>query len=1046
MSSLHSTNDPNQQEAIILRAIVVSSSATFQGQIISSQDRQQAFRVLRDFKAFPGRIPLCLKWINTTSNSINGANVTKDEEVATKLFACEQIQEFCKAKYIQLPEQERLQVRNAILTASRTLATSSTTVVADTSSRILSNKFASLLAAIVVRDFPQRWTTCIEDLFGSLWVAGTLGIKMCLEIFKLVAEDCTDSDFNAKISTKRRNDVLIGLNEVSSQFLPYLFGALEQISQLQQAKIQLHQMHEYLLQNRQSIQQMTPDQQQAYKAQADIVQSTGMVIVDTLTTLEHFCRSMPLEWIIPPESYSTTIGAPDPKPKQDFAAALFFLMREPTENIQIAALGCLEQLCLRGKLSYKQWMQWMEEFPNGIQQANNQLDAEQQYQKVKCQVGGGGHVSDYDGSDPMNQLVARYEFHRSLSRTLATLLNSHIAHIAVYKYILKQEGKEYHAFFNFLRLLVDMCKHPSGRIAWEQMNLWIALLRDPQLSKSKVLQTFVAELVDSYINHMPRLRWEDVDEQTHPQYKLIEAAWDDLDDYESWLGDYRSKASQLYKLFGNYAPDIASVTVCNRLKGLLEAHGNGEPRDHLDPNSQQLTQANEAVRQLEGIIQPIDNTLFGIPAWAIVRPAGETSGNREVVRAQAQPALSELANMIVSWNPTYLWLRFRRAQLLDALKSYWENEPSTLLQGIDSLLKYIGVADEWATDAVEADGTKRTSGETIGLRKKASMALVSVGRKVPHHLVQWLSQLGDAAQALLASPDLNSTNRMHVYEFLSSVATAVEDPTQRANFVATILSEALSVLKSQEAQEAIGSLEGFLSSVGVTQAGPSPPSVTDISNAKAVTSRFQRLFSAFNQLHSVGKRCHEAAKKRPNGGVPKTSITLGAAFNNSSNNTFPDEGPVSLQDLALDDPFIPLWSQILPDLLKVTDAILRIWRPEQQAILLRNPVQRYALAISDDEAYLAKKQDNNDGGVFGEGGTAGSVIPGTDRRELNLAPRWSAWFNEFRNNCFQLLGLAAAQRVLFAPEMSDLYPRFVAVVIDPENLRSMEHRHFTQYL
>ena len=92
------------------------------------------------------------------------------------------------------------------------------------------------------------------------------------------------------------------------------------------------------------------------------------------------------------------------------------------------------------------------------------------------------------------------------------------------------------------------------------------------------------------------------------------------------------------------------------------------------------------------------------------------------------------------------------------------------------------------------------------------------------------------------------------------------------------------------------------------------------------------------------------------------------------------------------------------------DITLRVWHPEFQASLLRDNIQRYVLAISDDEAYLAQKQDSS-GGVFGKGGTAGSIISGTDRRDLNLAPRWSGWFNELRNNCFQLLGLMCAQRV-----------------------------------
>jgi hypothetical protein len=296
---------------------------------------------------------------------------------------------------------------------------------------------------------------------------------------------------------------------------------------------------------------------------------------------------------------------------------------------------------------------------------------------------------------------------------------------------------------------------------------------------------------------------------------------------------------------------------------------------------------------------------------------------------------------------------------------------------------------------------------------------------------------------------------MNLYEFLSVVATAVEDPVQRANFIGNVLGDALNTLQSAEAQEALASVDNFVAAIGISQAGNNPASVTDISNVKTVTDRFSRLFSAFNELLSVGKRCHEAAKKRTNGGIPiaassgavNISIPKGMSILEAAEKLhFPDEGPVSLQDLARDDPFVPLWPRILPHMLRMLDIMFRLWHPRRHADFLRDPVQRYALAISDDDAFMARKNDGKNGGVFGEGGTAGSIIPGTDRRDMNLAPRWSGWLNEMRNALFQMLGLLAGQRVLYAPEVAEFYPQLVAVVTDPENLRAMEHRHCTQYL
>jgi hypothetical protein len=132
--------------------------------------------------------------------------------------------------------------------------------------------------------------------------------------------------------------------------------------------------------------------------------------------------------------------------------------------------------------------------------------------------------------------------------------------------------------------------------------------------------------------------------------------------------------------------------------------------------------------------------------------------------------------------------------------------------------------------------------------------------------------------------------------------------------------------------------------------------------------------------------------------------------------------------------------------LRMLDILFKMWQPEWQARLLRDRYQRYALAISDDDAFLCRKNGTKSGGVFGEGGTAGSIITGTDRRDMNLAPRWSVWFSELRNCLLQTLGLLAGQRALYSPEISLFFPQIMAVVVNRENLRAMEHRHFSQYL
>jgi len=965
----------------------------------------------------------CVDMIGSNSLQISGVvNTPLDVTVSGKLFALSVIQEFLKVGYNNLSESDRGQLRSSIVAAARQLAIPMgvPSIKMNDSTRILAVKIAALLADLALREFPQRWQTFVSDLFspfsnGGIWCeagadagGNTIGVKICLECLKLITEDCTDSDYNARISTTRRNDILLGLNEMSTQILPSLFELLsKQFGDVGTAKTTLQAMHQYLASNGRSVAQLTPDEQAHYKEKIDRRDAAGGIVADVLGTLEKFCQSMPLDWMFKVEN-----GI-------DFVAALLHLLREDVANIQVLSVSCLQQLSMR-KLDQNQWFRLVASIPPALFEASNAA----------------AQRANERGFLPnsIEMLVEQLEFHRSLSKMGSTLVSAHLAHITSDKDISSGRGAKFDAVLNYLRFLSEMMSHPSGVICGAQINTWVGLLRDPAIVRTTVLRPHLGNVLTGYMNHIVKVRWEDVWDQDHPYSALIEASWDDDEEYNEWLGNLRSKSSQLFRSIGNTEPEIAVTIIHSKICALLNAHCNGEPRDQLNPENNELTMKSTACLQFEGATQPLDNILHGLPSWSV--DGGNYDEKRNRIRSIIRPMLSELASVIVSWNPSDVWLKFRRTTLLEALKHYWKHEPSTLPTGVDSLLLYLSAKDN--------PPKERLSQDVIGLRKKSGVSLVAVSKIVPNLLVPWLSPLSERAKTLLASGGLSPINEMHLYEFLSCVATAVENPLDRSSFVADVLANSIRLLESPRIQNAIQSTETLLSFMGVTQAAINPSCVTDHEFVKKVTGDFSAMFSSLNQLLSVGKRCHEAAKKRPNGGLPVQNLS--PVIDDSVALNFPDEGPISINELAINDPFVPLWPKLLPTILQVLDITLRLWHPEFQATLLRDNVQRYVLAISDDEAYLATKQECSVGGVFGKGGTAGSIISGTDRRDLNLTPRWSGWFNELRNNCFQLLGLLCSQRVLYAPEISPLFPRLVSVVTNSMHLRSMEHRHFTQYL
>lgn len=262
---------------------------------------------------------------------------------------------------------------------------------------------------------------------------------------------------------------------------------------------------------------------------------------------------MPLEWIVPssegnslssPTQTNTAVtpqSNPQQPPQHDFSAAFLHLLREPLAGIQIVAVDCLDQLSLRGKLTFSQWMTLIRELPPSITQTNQQFAVEQEHAAAIAALSSSAsspstsniplHLqvqqSDAAATATSDPLTAQIGFHRVLSRMLANVVSSHLSHVTFGKRILDKGSAEWTAFTNYIRLLVDMLRHPSGRLCGEQINTWISVLRDPQISKTRLLQPFVQEIVSSYMDHMVRLRWEDVEEGTHPMASLMEASWED---------------------------------------------------------------------------------------------------------------------------------------------------------------------------------------------------------------------------------------------------------------------------------------------------------------------------------------------------------------------------------------------------------------------------------------------------------------------------------------------------------------------------------------
>jgi len=989
--------DENQYYTVLacvaLSVGAIPSSTVTVAATQSSYNREDAFHLLESFRTSPNVAQSCITLIGARSHIFEAVDVTGP----TKLYALQCLHKFVKSSYSSLASTDASSLRDAVL---RSIAEHGK--VGHNGSDFVGSKMSGLLGELVLRDFPQRWTNFAED-FKGLWETSDGAARLCMEALAAVTEDCTDSDFNSKIATKRRNEVMKGFNEISSShLLPQIFEfCSRQFNVLTTAKGTKNAMETHL-----SSAGRNPNQheQQLYDDEKTKISIAGKMLETSLVMLNNFCLQMPLEWMS-----NTTY---------DFVSVFLLLMKEKSSSIQIHAISCLHSLGSR-KIEHAVWFRLITSIPPAVAAAEQEAATD--------------------------SLVMKLQFHRKLSKMLSHIVSGNIALITTDKEIMSCSGQKYKLMGQYFSLMTDMLQHPSGVICSEQVAMWTLLFRDPQIVKNKLIDPFIPALLAALLKHLVRIRWSDVEDGTHIQLDLIDASWDDNDEYDSWMTDMRSKSSLLFRFMGNSDPKHASAAIYRHIFELISNHGNGEPMDHIDSSTNRLTTSSEAVIKMEGVQLAMDNILQGIPSWALNSDGtpGERD-NRIQIRSSVRSSLSQLASLIVSWKPNDVWLKLRHACMLQTVVYIWKYESTTLLQGVDILLSYLCAKDECSHTSLRED--MRLSDDVTGLRRRSGLAVVSVGKRVPELLLPWLDELSARSLSILSTEKLFAPNQMHLYEFLSCVANAIDDSAKRSAFVSDVLSGSIGTLESNECTEAFSSVEGLMKALGIYQASGNPSFVNNPTSVKEVSDRFGRMFSAFNQLLSVGKRCSQAAKKR---GLPMQNASSNAPMSLSLDSAFalpPDEGPLSINELALNNAFVPLWPRLISPLLQALDTVLKLCRPEYQVRFFLDPCQCYMYAISDDEAYLATKRKDACGGVFGPNGTAGSIVSGINRKQKNLLPRWSGWLSELRNGCLQLLGMMAEQRVLYSPEFSPYYPSLVQVLLNQESLRSMEHRHIAQLM
>ena len=547
-------------------------------------------------------------------------------------------------------------------------------------------------------------------------------------------------------------------------------------------------------------------------------------------------------------------------------------------------------------------------------------------------------------------------------------------------------------------MAIMMSSHPSPVIASSQVAAWRAVFVDSAfLSMPPLLSPVVPTILRTYTRLAIRVSWDQFSEDLHPFSCVYREEFDDDEEYAAWFQECKSSSVNLLKCVAKAFPAACLQLLQEDLLSCFTKHGNEPRRD------ESVTRFSPAYAELEALSFTMEAAFSGT-----FQDAGQDATKIDPI---ALSSASNICSAILSFSPDRSsLLMIPKVSLVNNLRHYFKHDPSSLPTAVSFLLSCLSCP------------CPSFVGRNQWIERKSGIALVTLGKLCNSTLSQYLDDLTNMAKEILSQNDnIQPQQRVYLTEFLTCVANDINDPARKVEFVTSILSASMDHISSGENFRAMtSSVEGMLTTMGICPS-PTVQRVTDPAFVRTTSMSFSETYSALNQIMNVGKRCDARPK-----------IWLSHSMREDS---------ISLKDLAANNSFAYHWPKVLPPILKCLDLLCKAWSPQVRGPLLLNDLQRYAFAITDEEAVFSIRPTGDSSNPMEAVERDGLVITGTSRRQENLAARWSYWLCELQQSCLGLLGLSLSQRAFFSPELRAVLPA-VSTTFSEQNLKHLEHRQF----
>mmetsp|Transcript_14022 Transcript_14022/g.20972 ORF Transcript_14022/g.20972 Transcript_14022/m.20972 type:complete len:1286 (+) Transcript_14022:53-3910(+) len=626
-------------------------------------------------------------------------------------------------------------------------------------------RLAKIIVEIAEREYPQQWPSFLDDIVSQHWSQDHVSkSKVCMMVFEFLAEDCVDPDFNSSLPSKRRDEIITGLQGGMHDLLVFAFTWLCKVVQAPPS-------------------------------------GGGQNTVETLI-------APALQML----SKLVLIAKPDllcEEPHDFTQIAVHLLSPVPSvcaDEIQQAAAAFLHKLC-HMKTSPELFWSLLRSIPPAVSRLptldHDTMSAPETMQVYRCMGEAFSNLLSGHVDTIVEVFKAVQEFNRMRKKHISGAMRQ------------KHQDDEQHMneVSEYIKMLADFSAHPSRRLAAVMSKDWLRVLKEPEMARADWFQPLCTHILSINFPKSMKAQWGDGTDTCSGEAldDFVAAEFMDYDEYIEFHGQFRWYFNALCQAVSTASPHTAATLFRQKAEELIGGDVSQMPCTFSEEEKRMMT---TYVLKWEAFVSFVENILVGMSTACF---PGQKPDPNQPDLGDIFPSLVTTADMVLNWCPSDGSLLLNCVRAIQNLNPILKHSTDLLGRAYGRLfdsMNFSGLSYGDTAPASRAGGveTENLTDIALQVRRRAGSAISVISFECSDIIISsgMLGTLCTTVQSMMQTGRLIPSQYSSMLEALVSVSEKIPDMAERQQLLYDILGDTISSLQSDTVNSIFSSSKNLL--------------------------------------------------------------------------------------------------------------------------------------------------------------------------------------------------------------------------------------------